>query len=129
MAGLQPEKGCAEYVLGDTVMVGQGIDPTMLAFYDSYYKVLSEYLEEINYGGTQAASGTGLARQAPTPVALAPALQTVASPPALIGSNGASVTPTRSRKDRLAELKELLEEGLVTQDEFDARRREILAEV
>jgi len=28
-------------VLGDTVMVGSGIDPSMLAFYDSYYAKLT----------------------------------------------------------------------------------------
>ena len=34
-----------------------------------------------------------------------------------------------SRKERLGELKELLDETLITQDEYDTRRREILAEV
>jgi hypothetical protein len=28
-------------VLGDTVMAGSGIDPAMLAFYDSYYAKMS----------------------------------------------------------------------------------------
>jgi para-nitrobenzyl esterase len=37
------KKGEKNIVLGDTVMVGQGIDPAMLAFYDSYYgKLRSE---------------------------------------------------------------------------------------
>jgi len=31
------KKGAKNIVLGDTVMVGTGIDPTMLAFYDSYF--------------------------------------------------------------------------------------------
>ncbi len=34
------KKGAKNIVLGDTVMVGQGIDPAMLAFYDSYYAKL-----------------------------------------------------------------------------------------
>jgi para-nitrobenzyl esterase len=35
-----PKKGAKNIVFGDTVMVGQGIDPAMLAFYDSYYTKL-----------------------------------------------------------------------------------------
>jgi para-nitrobenzyl esterase len=31
------KKGAKNIVLGDTVMVGQGIDPGMIAFYDSFY--------------------------------------------------------------------------------------------
>ena len=102
-------------------------------FYNAYYKVLTDYLEEINYAGTAAASSA-------VTLATAPSLQTVAQPPALIGNNGgngsgqsATATtappPTRTLKERLAALKELLDEGLVTQEEFDARRKEILAEV
>ena len=34
------KKSAKNIVLGDTVMVGQGIDPAMLAFYDSYYAKL-----------------------------------------------------------------------------------------
>jgi para-nitrobenzyl esterase len=34
------KKGEKNIVLGDTVMVGQGIDPPMIAFYDSYYAKL-----------------------------------------------------------------------------------------
>jgi para-nitrobenzyl esterase len=34
------KKGDQNIVLGDTVMVGQGIDPAMLAFYDSFYSKL-----------------------------------------------------------------------------------------
>ena len=122
------------HALGDRLVSHATAQKRLLApaFYDSYYKVLTEYLEEINYGGTQAAppapssGGAGTI----TPLAVAPSLQTVASPPALIGGNGGSATASpRSRRDRLAELKELLDEGLITQDEFDARRREILAEV
>jgi hypothetical protein len=108
------------------------------AFYDSYYKVLTDYLEEINYAGARAV-GNPLAPNAAasttSPIALAPSLQTVAKPPAVIGTNGAALAssaatpPVRTRKERLAELKELLDEGLITQDEFDTRRKEILAEV
>ncbi|MBV9768410.1 MAG: carboxylesterase family protein [Bryobacterales bacterium] len=34
------KKGDKTMVLGDTIMVGQGIDPAILAFYDSYYAKL-----------------------------------------------------------------------------------------
>ena len=92
-------------------------------FYNTYYRVLTEYLEEINYAGANAAP------PAPTTVDGGGG----SALPALIGSNGsataASSAPARPLKERLAALKELLDEGLVTQDEFDARRREILAEV
>ena len=91
------------------------------AFYDSYYKVLSDYLEEINYGGTQAPR---------SPLACRPvSANRRARPRPSSAATAALRPPTRSRRDRLAELKELLDEGLITQDEFDARRREILAEV
>ncbi len=97
------------------------------AFYDSYYKVLTDYLEEINYAGTRAAASVT------TPLAVAPSLQTVASPPALINGSGATAAPpappARALKERLAALKDLLADDLITQDEFDARRKEILAEV
>jgi hypothetical protein len=39
-------------VLGDTVMAGQGIDPGMIAFYDSYYtKLRSGLAPGANSGG------------------------------------------------------------------------------
>ena len=106
------------------------------AFYDAYYKVLTNYLEEINYAGT----GEGVS-QAPNSGATAPGggvglgRQTVAQPPAIIPGVGAvagamlAEAPVRTRKERLRELKELRDEELISQEEFDARRREILAEV
>jgi para-nitrobenzyl esterase len=46
------KKGAQNIVLGDTVMVGQGIDPGMLAFYDSYYaKLRSGLSPAANSGG------------------------------------------------------------------------------
>ena len=46
------KKGARNIVLGDTVMVGQGIDPGMLAFYDSYYTKLRSGLSPgANSGG------------------------------------------------------------------------------
>jgi para-nitrobenzyl esterase len=34
-------KAAQAMILGDTVSVGTGIDPAILAFYDSYYKTLT----------------------------------------------------------------------------------------
>jgi para-nitrobenzyl esterase len=46
------KKGDKNIVLGDTVMVGQGIDPGMIAFYDSYYTKLRSGLNPgANSGG------------------------------------------------------------------------------
>ena len=45
------KKGAKNIVLGDTVMVGQGIDPAMLAFYDSYYAKLKTGLATGATGG------------------------------------------------------------------------------
>jgi para-nitrobenzyl esterase len=45
------KKGAKNIVLGDTVMVGQGIDPGMLAFYDSYYAKLRSGLAPGATGG------------------------------------------------------------------------------
>ncbi|MGO8673377.1 MAG: tubulin-like doman-containing protein [Capsulimonadaceae bacterium] len=81
-----------------------GLDP---AFYDSYYAVLTGYLEEINYEG-------GL------PVAVVSPSSSGPQKPA---------APVRTVRERLAHLKELLDEGLITQDDHDRRKKEILAEV
>ena len=45
------KKGEQNIVLGDSVMVGQGIDPAMLAFYDSFYVKLN--------AGLNAGAGSG----------------------------------------------------------------------
>lgn len=96
------------------------------AFYDSYYAVLTDYLEEINYSGSApAASATSTAANgASTSTSYSTSQSTAHAVAAAVPS-----TATRSRKERLAELKELLDEGLITQEEHDGRRREILAEV
>lgn len=54
-----------------------------------------------------------------------PAAPATAPPGHPAGASGAS-EPPRSSADRLRELQDLLAAGLVTQDEYDARRRAIL---
>src|SRR5580704_388638 len=50
------KKGARNIVLGDTVMVGQGIDPAMIAFYDSYYAKLKSSLKS---GASSAVTSGG----------------------------------------------------------------------
>jgi para-nitrobenzyl esterase len=45
------KKGAKNIVLGDSVMVGQGIDPSMIAFYDSFYAKLKSGLGAGATGG------------------------------------------------------------------------------
>ena len=119
-------------VLGSRLVQHAGAHKASMeaAFYDAYYAVLTDYLEEINYSGeapaaspiSTAANGastsTSFATSQATSQAVATSAPSTSTPPAV-----------RSRKERLAELKELLDEGLITQDEHDGRRKEILAEV
>ena len=41
MARLYSPKAAQAMVLGDTVSLGTGIDPAILAFYDSYYRTFN----------------------------------------------------------------------------------------
>ena len=97
-------------------------------FYNAYYQVLTDYLEEINYAGTTAAPRGDA-------MAVAPACRRCAAARVIIGSGewqrrgDRRAAAARTLKERLAALKELLDEELITQEEFDARRKEILAEV
>ena len=114
------------------------------AIYDPYYKVLSDYLEEINYSGESApspASGNGPHPPAPSPARGRGGAEGLLSSPSPVPTgegrpseggvraSSAGEPPARTMRERLASLKELLAEELITQDEHDARRREILAEV
>jgi Short C-terminal domain len=50
----------------------------------------------------------------------------------LVPASGASVAasgPTRDRSDRLTELQQLRERGIISEEEFSAKRREILGEI
>lgn len=99
--------------------------PTEL--YDAYYSVLTSYLEQINYGGgEEAAAATGKTSRARGAANRAGA--TAAAPAEPIEAAGAAQPAQRSVKERLTHLKELLDDGLITQREFDARRKKILAD-
>jgi hypothetical protein len=91
------------------------------SFYDPYYKVLTDYLEEINYAGGGQAPVT--------------AIQTTSGVPAVIPATASpepapAAAPARATlKERLLETKELLDEGFITQEEYEARRQAILKEM
>ena len=99
-----------------------------MPFYNSYYAVLTAYLEEINYQGNQEISTEGAGR---TLEGAGRDSEGAASsaPTHTAGMMPDVISAPRSLKVRLGELKELLDEALITQDEHDTRRREILAEV
>ena len=90
------------------------------AFYNAYYHVLTNYLEEINYAGGMAPTGPASVETSAVP-AVIPGVAAVATAPA--------PTVTRTLKERLNDLKELRAEDIITQEEFDERRKAILAEV
>jgi hypothetical protein len=48
------------------------------------------------------------------------------SPPIVIGASSTTSTPGGSLTDKLQELKDALDKGLITQDEYDRMRKEIL---
>lgn len=109
------------------------------AIYRPYQQAISDYLERINFAGF--GSGVPVAPKIPvvaTPVPATPSLNggngtatatlpaTVAVP--AIAATDASVTaPVKSKKERLLELKELLDEGLIEEDEYKSARASILA--
>jgi hypothetical protein len=105
-------------VLGDRLVQHATAQKPLMtpAFYDSYYLVLTDYLEEINYAGAAPAA---------VPLVVSAPVSTV---PALIGS-GQPASETRSIKDRLAQLKNLRDEDMISTDEYEQRRQQILAEV
>lgn len=122
--------------------------------YRPYQQAISDYLEQINYAGPAApvpvnpvapvsvpagvpagvgapangaapvAAVPGPTVTAPTPALPAPGMaQTQAAAPAPSGGNIAGI------KERLANLKMLFDEGLITEDDYNTRRAAILTEI
>jgi len=108
--------------VGDRITLHARQKKTELAqdLYDPYYKILTEYLEQINYGGSEG-------QIEGQPAASAPA----ASKPKANGakSDVPAAAGAKSVKERLAELKELLDDAIISQEEYDQRRKEILSEL
>jgi para-nitrobenzyl esterase len=50
------KKGAKNIVLGDTVMVGQGIDPATITFYDSFYTKVKSELTSAGAPGTNSSA-------------------------------------------------------------------------
>lgn len=91
--------------------------------YRPYQKAISDYLEEINYAGPGAAV-------AMNPVAPVPALAAPTAPP--VPNNGGATegaSPAQTIRERLAHLKSLYDDDLITEEEFNARKTAILAEI
>jgi hypothetical protein len=89
--------------------------------YRPYQKAISDYLERINYAGFGNSPALTVASPAPIP---APTV-TPALPAPVTNGNGNG----KSVRERLADLKGLLEDGLIDQSDFDSRKAAILAEV
>ena len=81
-------------------------------------------MEEINYGGGSPLTAINGGTEGGTSALPAVIAGSAAVPVAVPTAAG-----TRTLKERLTDLKELLAEDMITQDEFDTRRKEILAEV
>ncbi len=104
------------------------------AIYRPYQKAISDYLEQINYAGPGAPVAV-------TPVAApAPPVATATPTNGASQTNGAAATTAtiaplaaapnqRTVRERLVELKGYLEDGLIDQADFDARKATILADL
>lgn len=112
------------------------------AIYRPYQKAISDYLEKINFAGF--GSGVPVAAKpetvtvVATPVNSSPSLNggngtatatlpATATVPAIAATDASVSAPVMSKKDRLLELKGLLDEGLIEDDEYKAARAAILA--
>jgi hypothetical protein len=117
------------------------------AIYRPYQQAISDYLERINFAGfgsgVPVAPKTGTVTVVATPVSGGAALNggngngtataTLPQPrpyPRFLGGRGAAAAaagPVASKKERLLELKGLLDEGLIEDEEYKAARAAILA--
>ena len=94
------------------------------AIYRSYQKAISDYLESINYAGF--GSGVPVATKAETKPEATPPTQAPVMP-APTATDAAPVPAAKSMRDKLAELKGLLDDGLIEDDEYKTARAAILA--
>jgi len=103
------------------------------AIYRPYQKAIADYLERINYAGPGGNAVT-------VPVTSAPASAPVAMPVASTNGGAAAgavvgtmttVAPAsgKSIRERLADLKGLFDDGLITEEDFNTRKAAILTEV
>ena len=108
--------------------------------YRPYQNAIAGYLEEINYAGPAAAvavpAGAGVAGATAAGDGAAVAGPIVTQPTPALPPPAASGSPTnggnggvQSIRERLANLKSLLDEGLITEEDYAARKATILSEV
>jgi hypothetical protein len=84
-----------------------------------YQQAITDYLEKINYNPE---AGIPIVPVAPAPIAEPAPAPVVAAPVA-------PAPPTKSIKERLADLKSYLDEGLITQEDYEKRKASLLAEI
>jgi len=113
--------------------------------YRPYQSAISDYLEQINYAGPGAPVAVEpvqpvVTAPAGTPVAasanggMAPAAAAAMPAPAPVAGALPSPPPNggggvQTVRERLANLKMLLDEGLITQEDFNTRKASILSEI
>ena len=96
------------------------------AVYDPYYKVLTDYLEEIGFSG----EGHATAPLSATPAVIGgTSIANGNHENSTVGAVASTNAVAKSVRERLEHLTELLTDGLVTQQEYDTRRREILSDI
>jgi len=100
------------------------------AIYRPYQQAISDFLEEINYAGPAAAlpvapaagtNGAGLTEAVAGP--------TSGPPTPALPQPSAAPSAAQSIRERLANLKSLFDDGLITSDDYDTRRATILTEI
>jgi Predicted membrane protein len=111
--------------------------------YRPYQQAIADYLEQINYAGPGAAvpvepvqpvaaapvgQPTGVAAPSVNGGAGVPAA-TVPSPTPAAALPAPAVSNVQSLRERLANLKMLLDEGLITEEDFNSRKAAILSEI
>ncbi|MES2459772.1 MAG: SHOCT domain-containing protein, partial [Armatimonadota bacterium] len=97
-----------------------------------YQQAVTDYLEQINYNPDAGIlpspkMGVTVVDSAPVaPAALPPVTESVVTAASSAPSNGSGALTIR---ERLANLKALLDDGLINEDDFNSRKASILSEV
>ena len=128
--------------LGDMLVAHANAQEKLLPtpIYRPYAKAIRDYLEEINYSGgrdngTQNGYGNGYGAPSAMPVAVAaPEAVAAVSGPTIAEPTPALPAPAaqsagQTVRERLANLKSLFDDGLITQEDFNARKTTILGDV
>lgn len=101
------------------------------ALYRPYQRAISDYLEQINYSGAGAPVPVNPTPElaAPAAAAMGDGARPAAALPQPAAAGPSQPTAGQSVRERLANLKSLFEEGLITEGDYNTRKAAILAEV